>query len=56
MAVAFEQILTRCSLGPCCSAVIAGLPIVLQSNAEEVYLQQSAVSFRLIQSNGNLLQ
>ena len=30
-AVAFEQILTCCSLGPCCSAVVAVLSIVLQS-------------------------
>jgi len=29
-AVAFGQIFTCCSLGPCCSAVIAVLPIVLQ--------------------------
>ena len=29
-AVAFEQILTCCSLGPCCSAVIAALSIALQ--------------------------
>lgn len=29
-AVAFEQTLTCCSLGPCCSAVIAVLSFVLQ--------------------------
>ena len=28
-AVAFEQVLTFCSLGPCCSAVTALLSIVL---------------------------
>jgi len=37
MAVIFEQTLTCCSLGPCCSAVIAALSIVLYTypfNAE----------------------
>lgn len=29
LAVAFEQILTCCSLGSCCSAVIAALSIML---------------------------
>ena len=29
-AVVFEQVLACCSLGPCCSAVIAALPIMLQ--------------------------
>jgi len=31
MAVVFEQILTCCSLGPCCSAIIAVLSIALQA-------------------------
>jgi len=30
VAVAFEQILACCSLGPCCSAVIGAFSIMLQ--------------------------
>ena len=35
MAVAFERILTCCSLGPCCLAVIAVLSIALQTATQQ---------------------
>ena len=50
VAAAFEQILTLCSLGPCCSAVIAVLSFALQQNT-----QQHVISLQVVVGHNSKL-
>ena len=59
-AVVFDQILTCCSLGSCCSAVIAGLSIVLHTAISYVFSPTmnnslNAVLIKFCGSGGNTL-